>query len=551
MEQAYTGSPIQELYRFRNAINGPEDIVIPEKPENRRVTDKTYTITFIVIALILVCFIGYTFIKADLRTLMGYDSCGNFCGYKNEKYDEWSCTGKDYTNEKYLKIIDRTYNTPEERFCLAHCPPPSAEYSCADNTVDPDDDIIAGWWVVLLSLIICCGLCLGTILLFKYAVATLVWSLLIGGLSVLAIAALACWITYFKENGDPYYENTAHGYLSLAILLTFFVIIMGLFLTCFIKRVKLIIQLFEEAAKAVFEIPGLIYLPIMTFVAATISVVIFLTLITYMSAARTLVEVSSSMPIELAYEINGAMIFAIILNCFVFIWIWVFMTGAQYMIIAGAIASWFFTRNKSNLGRPLWISFMVFVKFHLGTVFIGSLIIAVVMCIKAILKAMTNRKTRWIINCCCNPLIEFLKLFSKNSYIQTAMHGQPFFKSGRRALQLLVSNAENVIAINSIGDFVLAMAQILLIIVGTAIACLIAKATGNEQWAIIGSLCFCLITYMVISFFGIFEATIDSIFMCFCEDSLLNDGMARPYFMSKELRKIIEKSKGLVPDKKN
>lgn len=49
------------------------------------------------------------------------------------------------------------------------------------------------------------------------------------------------------------------------------------------------------------------------------------------------------------------------------------------------------------------------------------------------------------------------------------MHGQPFFKSGSRALKLVISNVENVIALNSIGDFVLVIAQFLLIVVSGAI----------------------------------------------------------------------------------
>jgi hypothetical protein len=43
------------------------------------------------------------------------------------------------------------------------------------------------------------------------------------------------------------------------------------------------------------------------------------------------------------------------------------------------------------------------------------------------------------------------------------MHGQPFYKSGKRAVRLLAANALSAIAINSVGDFVLAMAKILVI----------------------------------------------------------------------------------------
>lgn len=39
------------------------------------------------------------------------------------------------------------------------------------------------------------------------------------------------------------------------------------------------------------------------------------------------------------------------------------------------------------------------------------------------------------------------------------------------------------------------------------------------------------------------QMTIDTIFMCFCEDCELNDGALRPYFMSRGLMEFVENSK--------
>lgn len=37
--------------------------------------------------------------------------------------------------------------------------------------------------------------------------------------------------------------------------------------------------------------------------------------------------------------------------------------------------------------------------------------------------------------------------------------------------------------------------------------------------------------------------TIDTIFICFCEDCEQNDGITRPYFMSRSLMEFIQNSK--------
>lgn len=41
----------------------------------------------------------------------------------------------------------------------------------------------------------------------------------------------------------------------------------------------------------------------------------------------------------------------------------------------------------------------------------------------------------------------------------------------------------------------------------------------------------------------VFEMTVDTIFICFCEDCEQNDGMNRPYFMSKGLMEVMKELK--------
>ena len=45
------------------------------------------------------------------------------------------------------------------------------------------------------------------------------------------------------------------------------------------------------------------------------------------------------------------------------------------------------------------------------------------------------------------------------------------------------------------------------------------------------------------AFVGVYEMAIDTIFLCFCEDSSRNDGINKPYYMSRELMQFVENSK--------
>lgn len=44
-------------------------------------------------------------------------------------------------------------------------------------------------------------------------------------------------------------------------------------------------------------------------------------------------------------------------------------------------------------------------------------------------------------------------------------------------------------------------------------------------------------------FITVFEMTIDTIFVCFCDDCEENDGITKPYYMSESFKKVMEEMK--------
>lgn len=99
-------------------------------------------------------------------------------------------------------------------------------------------------------------------------------------------------------------------------------------------------------------------------------------------------------------------------NLLAFLWTSQFLIGCQHMVIAGAVSSWFFTRylsnkeqfflntfffifslffffsNKTDLNSPVCKSFYNLIRYHLGTVAMGSFLIAIVQLIRLLLKAV-------------------------------------------------------------------------------------------------------------------------------------------------------------------
>lgn len=78
-------------------------------------------------------------------------------------------------------------------------------------------------------------------------------------------------------------------------------------------------------------------------------------------------------------------------NLFALFWITQFIIGCQHFIIAGSVATWFFTRNKNNLESPISRSFWNLIRYHLGSIALGSLLIASLQMIRALLKFLQVR----------------------------------------------------------------------------------------------------------------------------------------------------------------
>lgn len=190
---------------------------------------------------------------------------------------------------------------------------------------------------------------------------------------------------------------------------------------------------------------------------------------------------------------------------------------------------YYFFRDKDALTSPIQKSAYNLVRYHLGSVAIGSLFIAIFQFLRAILKAIESQakdSKNGIVKCilkacqCClhcfenilmyltrNAYIEigkaelfivcdvmrkfisyckrgifgFVKLVFFFIYIFTAIYGQSFCSSGQQAFKVLVNNALRVAAINTVGDFVLLMAKVLVVILTVFIGTLIIDVSIHNN----------------------------------------------------------------------
>ncbi|GLV34017.1 Choline transporter-like 1 [Carabus blaptoides fortunei] len=561
-----------------------EDSVVFSGIKTKRfVTDRYGLIAMATFFVVLICLLGYCMYFGDLdRLLNGYDDCGNVCGKPNAKSLDFACHGEDMTNKRFLLIRPENDMSKE---CVANCDAAGAYIAylnrcfIAKNTDDQvvvrkgindffsdvAEDLHMCWKQIVYLCLIALVFSIIMLILFRFVAGFVVWFVLIG-LSLLLVAGTTyLWILFFsaknQQDGIEKYDSpriSPEVFLGPAIFVTIVTVVVLLVILVLRKRIELVIQLFKEAGKAIADMPVMLLQPVLTFIVLVVTISSYIYFSLWIQSSGELATVipetiDYNSGDHLGYRQTVVMMLTRWYNLFAVLWMIQFVVGCQHMIVAGCVATWFFARNKEHLGSPLISSTTNLLKYHLGTVAFGSFIIALVEFTKALLRTLkaSLAKSRSFIAClleCCLKyylewLESFLKYFSRNAYIQTAIYGHPFCHAGKRALGLLVNNIFRVYAINSVGDFVLFFGKAFIVLATVLLGFEMLRDRNELHYVWFVLIVVGLFAYFIAHcFITIFEMAIDTIFLCFCEDCEQNDGLSRPYFMSRELMQFVKNS---------
>lgn len=383
----------------------------------------------------------------------------------------------------------------------------------ADLTVSWQEVLIMTGVSIVLSLIV-----VFLVHFFAHVIALIL--LICVSLSMIILSGVFWWtwidikyklnldMTKFFQILDESYRNE-RTFLVLSIITTVVTVILILICLVMRKRVKLVVALFHEAGACIRAMPGLLFQPFWTFLILSIFVVFWLAVILaiatadYQSKKETPLTLKGRRPInptdlsfsdqnnyspsgslsmaprDLAFGQSDVSILSSIkfdrptwikymwwYAIIAFIWSCEFILGCQQMVIAGAVGSWYFCRDRSNLPCPVGRSIRRLVLFHMGSVAFGSFLITLLK-IPRIIIAYVEEKLkqyddyaviRGMLKCCgcCLYMLEnFLQYLNRNAYSVTAIRGTGFCASAQIAFTTIASNALRVATINSVGDFIL------------------------------------------------------------------------------------------------
>uniref|UniRef100_A0A6Q2WT78 Choline transporter-like protein n=1 Tax=Esox lucius TaxID=8010 RepID=A0A6Q2WT78_ESOLU len=453
------------------------------------------------------------------------------------------------------------------------------------------------------------------LLLLRFIAPVIVWVLILGVLAVGAYGIYHCWWEYDNYNklnasistvgfttNFGVYLQVKETWLAFLIIISVVEAILLLTLIFLRTRIFIAIALIQESSKAISHMMSTLFYPIITFILLLVCVAYWGITALYLATSGTQVYNvvalnstqgtcgqimgnvtcdpqtfnSSDYPgcpsarcVFIMYNTQGLwqrnMFNLQIYNVVAFLWCINFVLALGQCTLAGAFASyyWAFSKPSDIPTFPLSQAFIRTLRYHVGSLAFGALILTLVQLVRIILeyldhktRAAQNPCARFLfccLKCCFWCLEKFIKFLNRNAYIMIAVYGKNFCVSAKNAFLLLMRNIVRVVVLDKITDLLLFFGK-LLVVGGVGVLAffffsgriILPGSSFRPQmlhyyWmpiivVIVGA-------YLIAhGFFSVYNMCVDTLFLCFLEDLERHDGsVQKPYYMSKNLMKILNK----------
>ncbi|XP_053325679.1 choline transporter-like protein 5 isoform X2 [Spea bombifrons] len=474
------------------------------------------------------------------------------------------------------------------------------------------EDYASSWPWILIALFIAMLVSLLFLVLLRFTAGVFFWIFIVGVIGVVGYGIWHCFWEYDSLRGVPGADLTIYDiglqtdfrvylqlrqtWLAFMIILCIVEVVIVLMLIFLRNRIRIAIALLEEGSRAIGFVMSSLFYPIITFLLIAVCISYWAVTAVFMATSgeavykvmsnRTLCKYAGDTCIPETFNATNVtrlcpgsqctfafyggesfyhryiLIFQLC-NVFVFLWLVNFSIALGQVTLAGAFASyyWAFRKPADIPACPVFASFGRAIRFHTGSLALGSLILAIVQFIRIILeyldhklKAAQNAFARFLLCClkCCFWCLEkFIKFMNRNAYIMIAIYGKNFCTSARDAFFLLMRNVIRVAVLDKVTDFLLFLGKVM---VAGSVGVLafffftrkipgLREETPNLNYYWVPLLTVIIGSYLIAhGFFSVYAMCVDTLFLCFLEDVERNDGSAeKPFYMNKTLMKILKK----------
>ncbi len=362
-------------------------------------------------------------------------------------------------------------------------------------------------------------------------------------------------------------EETARWHLGFACLGFIFAGMLLLFLLFYGKTLMLSIDVIEEASRVPVDIPTTIFVPpatmlwVIGFAAFAVVLAIFIqstsenvtmtlpvpsflnqsdprTQRMVLNSTDGLKDVAFNSSITITdVQFPNWRPYAHTYNLFFFLWMFGLQNAICFQIIALCTVFWYFSNPGDDKRPPMGAvvrAWCITMRYHLGTLAFGSMLVAIVQTIRIIMALMEERMRRAgdmdnkmtcmfkCAQCFLACLEKCINLINKSAYIVQAITGDSFLTAARNGIEMVTEHIVAVAAISFIAEWVILIGKLMVTCSTIILSYLIMKGAGATDGITGGVLLLFIIailTFFIVSLFAnIFSVCIDTMLLCFCFD---------------------------------
>lgn len=418
------------------------------------------------------------------------------------------------------------------------------------------------------------------LLMIRYFVAAMTWitvivfNVLIVSVTILSYAK-AGWIgndaiSVVIGEADPYFNTSGrelNHLRAVAVLMTLVTVIAILSSIAIVRRILMATSVLKVAAKVIGEVQALIIFPVLPYAVLAIFYMFWLSAALHLFSSGQIlkndcnanccsydlkanrVNCDNCCGYSIHYTPHIAV--AILFHLFGCFWGTQFIIACSSTVIAGSVASYYWARggvSEEIPFLPVFASMRRLLRYSLGSVALGSLVVSPVETVRFILESLRRklkyadttsstrigRVTSASSQCCLGCIDWTIRSVNRNAYILIAITGKGFCKASTIATGLIKNNIMRIGKVNVIGDIILSLGKFCVSLFCALFAFLMLdthkyKSAHNK----ISSPLFPVLVswglgYVVATlFFAVVELAIDTIILSFCQDAEEHEGNAQ------------------------
>ncbi|XVF04195.1 hypothetical protein REPUB_Repub05bG0061400 [Reevesia pubescens] len=369
---------------------------------------------------------------------------------------------------------------------------------------------------------------------------------------------------------DPYihvFGRELNHLRAVAILMTSVMVVSILTSIAIVRRILMATSVLKVAAKVIGEVQALIIFPIIPYVILAIFYMFWISAGLHLFSSGQVVQnncntnccaydlVSKKVNCDrcCGYSIHytphiAVAIFFHLFGCY---WATQFFIACSSTVIAGSVASYYWAHGETSPEisfLPVFASMKRLIRYSLGSVALGSLIVSFVESIRSILESIRRKlkvagttpdsrfgKMGYHTSQGCLRCVEWtIKSVNRNSYIMVAITGKSFFTASAIATELVMNNILRIGRVNVIGDVILFLGKLCVSLSSAVFGFLMLDAhnyrsSHNKISSTLLPVLVCWgLGYVVATlFFAVVEMSIDTIILSYCLDSEEHQGTAQ------------------------